>query len=362
LSHLQSKLEQAGEENRRNQQQIRELEISLRSNQATMRTLEQTQRKLRDELHQSERREQQLLVKHKVQNERLNQLQQEIKTNEQIWQIEKQHQLAKQGKLKQVMREQLATCLRQTQELQTQHLYLSAQRDIQQREERKLRQQLYELSTKLSAIEQKHRRCTVEKDYINSQNVRIEQRFQSITKAMTHLQIEMAGERARWQRHKQLQEMANKRLHEQNNRLRESRKQLEEALQIHQQWLKYDSREKSGVNKGLARYFQAVVINIKADQIVSYRRFPSTELTELNRPIELSRRTINGLNLLYRGKVEANFSAFVSLEQQLPADLISNLELIYIFVFDDECTRAVTSGLEEEHQRNYRDRRVIWQL
>ncbi len=203
---------------------------------------------------------------------------------------------------------------------------------------------------------------TAERKFLVKANQKLAKQFQVKRLELEKLQLKVRGLRESWGKERVRSQRKQKSIMAKNKRLQESRKQLEASLRLVQRWGRMSGREKSGLTESLARYFQAVMIYVKADRIVGYRRFPNKKMKAFSRTIELSRRSSNGINLYYRGKIKKDFRAFEILKRKLPAELSSSPEVIYIFIFDDNCSKAITQGLEHEHLKYYRGRRVIWQL
>ncbi|MEM1008000.1 MAG: hypothetical protein AAGJ35_03260, partial [Myxococcota bacterium] len=138
-------------------------------------------------------------------------------------------------------------------------------------------------------------------------------------------------------------------------------KQIQKSMQKLRLLEQLPSKEKAGLIKSLARFLQATFLYVQADRIIGFRRFFDKRRTFFDLPIELSRRLPPRQKLLYRAKVERGFRAFSRIDTKLPAEIVNSRESIYIFVFDAQCTKAATTGLEHEHQLFAKNRRVIWQ-
>lgn len=197
---------------------------------------------------------------------------------------------------------------------------------------------------------------------VKQSNARLEKALRAAQLELHKHSFFRTSERSTFRQKMKQAELRERALNAQNERLKSSHRQISNAMKRLRMLGRLSGREKSSLTKSMTRYLQAVFIYVKSDRITGFRRFKDPSIIRLDRPIGLTRRSIRNQRLRYRSVIEPGFSAFARLDARLPADVVTSTEAIYIFVLDENCTKAATSGLEHEHQTKYKQRRVIWQL
>lgn len=256
------------------------------------------------------------------------------------------------------LREQITMLQRQNESLRTQVLLAQREEEKQQKHQKTLQSRFEETQRarfqaealaaqrdkELSALreEQKRLRLSVERYAVNK-----------VRSDAQHTQLKQQIQTGESQRAQLLRE---------RKLLEDRQKEMQAALASYKIFGHHEAREQMGIVKGMRIFFPVIFVYVKNDRILGYKRLHALRMTPFGEPIELSRRVSGSNRLMYRGKVEVGFRAFARLEKRLPTEVSNSTEVIYVIVFDAQCSLAVTQGLEDEHQRYYSEMRVIWQL
>ncbi len=229
--------------------------------------------------------------------------------------------------------------------------------------------ELAELQQKLQAVEKKLISTRSSLYYLQNrlklleiENKKLLERNKKLYKRYLSLKLNFQSLADQFQRESQLWKGREKELNKKLLLLKQSYFRLQRSIKnsyIHSK--KIGVKEKGALLSAYYRYFSAILIYLKGDHIVGYRDYPEMNFFRFENPIELTRRDSKG-HLVYRRRVDSKFLAFSELEALLPSRIVSNLETVYIFIFDDRTTAAAAFGLIREHRTLFRVRRAIWQF
>jgi DNA repair exonuclease SbcCD ATPase subunit len=260
------------------------------------------------------------------------------------------------------MRNALKQAKTRHQKLKRRSLVLQAQLAMMKRDAKRRAKRLKKWRKEAGLLRSKQMQQDARVALLGKQNTKLQQSLQKLQLLLERQKLHRKSERAHFRKQLRGMEKKEQKLATQNNHLRASQRQLSSAMKQLKVLGRLPGKEKAGLTKSMTRFLLAVFIYVKSDQVTGFRRFKDTQTTRFDRPISLSRRSASTNKLKYRGALDPAFSAFGRLNARLPAEIVSSREAIYIFVFDENCTKATTSGLELEHQTRFSSRRVIWQL